>query len=347
LTNKKLISLTKVLSMSLSHAYTNSSISSIQATFEELAFATQSICQRALKEEFAKLEIELHQKFAEAERQSMKNLLEQYDWNHPSFISDETVFKKASRNMKTYMTLAGEVKVERTLYRTIRNGPTYCPMELNTGLIEGFWTPQAAKQAIHLVSLNTPAEAEKIFKELGLMSPSKSSLDRLPKQLNQLWEANRLTLEQKLFDVFEIPAEASMCAISLDGVMISTRYAQVLPGDSRWSEACCGTVSFFDPKGDLLITRFLARMPEQKKKTLKSQLAMQFAQISKLRPDLKMIKIADGARDNWTFLHDEITEGECVLDFYHASTGVTLILIKSASVERHYLEETSVEGKNS
>lgn len=218
------------------------------------------------------------------------------------------------------MTLAGEVTLERTLYRTTRNGETYCPMELNTGLIEGFWTPQAAKQAIHLVSLNTPAEAEQIFKEFGLMSPSKSSLDRLPKKLNEHWEAERLTLEQKLFDVFEIPEEAAMCAVSLDGVMVATRYAQVLPGDSKWMEACCGTVSFFDKEGELLHTRFLARMPERKKKTLKSQLAMHIEKITKLRPDLKMIKVADGARDNWTFLNDEIKEGECVLDFYHAST---------------------------
>ena len=82
------------------------------------------------------------------------------------------------------MTLAGEVTIERSLYRTERNGPTFSPLELNTGLIEGFWTPQAAKQAIHLVSQLTPAEAEGIFKEFGLMAPSKSSLDRLPKKLN-------------------------------------------------------------------------------------------------------------------------------------------------------------------
>ncbi len=36
------------------------------------------------------------------------------------------------------------------------------------------------------------------------------------------------------------------------------------------------------------------------------------------RPDLKIVKVADGARDNWTFLNDKIKEGECVLDFYHA-----------------------------
>lgn len=305
--------------MSLSHANSNSSTSTKEVV-EQLSSFAKSIYKRINKDEFAVLEKELHQKFAEVERQCMAKLLEQYDWDYPSFTSNDKTFKKASRNNKSYMTLAGEVTLERTLYRLTRNGETYCPLELNTGLIEGFWTPQAAKQAIHLVSLNTPAEAEQIFKEFGLMSPSKSSLDRLPKKLNEHWEANRITLERKLFDVFEIPEQATMCAISLDGVMIATRYAQVLPGDSKWCEACCGTVSFFDKAGELLHTRFLARMPEHKKKTLKSQLAMQFKQIQKLRPDLDIIKVADGARDNWTFLNGEIKEGECVLDFYHAST---------------------------
>ncbi len=57
-------------------------------------------------------------------------------------------------------------------------------MELSTGMVEQFWTPQAAKQAVHLVSLLTPAEAETVFQEFGQMCPSKSSLDRSPKQLS-------------------------------------------------------------------------------------------------------------------------------------------------------------------
>lgn len=306
--------------MSLSHARSFISTSSTKEILEQLSDSIKSMVQRTNKDEFYVLEKELHQKFAEVERQCMAKLLEQYDWDYPSFTSNHKTFKKSSRSKKNYMTLAGEVTLKRTLYRTTRNGETYCPMELNTGLIEGFWTPQAAKQAIHLVSLNTPAEVEQIFKEFGLMSPSKSSLDRLPKKLNEHWEADRSLLEQSLFDVFEIPEEASLCAISLDGVMISTRYARVLPGDSRWSEACCGTVSFFDKEGGLLFTKYLARMPEHKKKTLKLQLAMQIERIKKRRPDLQVLKIADGARDNWTFLNDEIKDGECVLDFYHAST---------------------------
>jgi len=305
--------------MSLSHAQSISSIPK-QETFKQLSNDVSELYKNNNKAEFAEQEKQLHQYFANAERQCMAKLLEQYDWNYPTFTSGDTTYRKSSRNKKTYMTLVGNVTIERTLYRTTRNGVTYCPLELNAGIIEGFWTPQAAKQALHLVSLNTPAEAENIFKEFGLMSPSKSSLDRLPKKINEHWQSNRLTLEKQLMDKFNIPDEAALCAISLDGVMIATRYAQVLPGDSKWSEACCGTVSFFNHDGQLLNTQFLARMPEHKKKTLKEQLKNQLAQIKQCRPDLKILKIADGARDNWTFLDDEIEEGECVLDFYHAST---------------------------
>lgn len=304
--------------MSLSHARRISSTRS-EDVFNHLLENVKSINKRAGLTSFAELELELHKTFAEAERQCMQRLLQQYDWNQPLFTSQGQVYRRASRNNKRYMTLAGEVVIQRSLYRTERNGPTHCPMEQNSGLIEGFWTPQAAKQAIHLVSQLTPAEAEGVFKEFGLMAPSKSSLDRLPKKLSKHWEANRQSLESRLQDAFEIPASATLCAVSLDGVLIPTRYPRILPSDSRWAEASCGTVSFFDNEGALLSTRYLARMPEHKKKTMKQQLAAQIQHVLTKHPELKVVKIADGARDNWTFLDEQVEAGECVLDFYHAS----------------------------
>jgi len=304
--------------MTLSHAYTHTSTSSTEV-LNKLLEDVISIHKQSRKEMFSTLEITLHQVFASAERLCMQQLLEQYDWDFPSFASQGKNYRKVTRNCKQYMTLAGEVRVERSLYRTERNGPTCCPLELNTGLIEGFWTPQAAKQAVHLVSQLTPAEAEQVFKEFGLMAPSKSSLDRLPKKISQCWEENRLPLDTTLQNQYKIPESARKCAISLDGVLIPTRYTRVIRSDSRWAEAACGTVSFFDSDGELLSTRYLARMPEHKKRILKQQLAAQIHHIVKQRPDLDIIKVADGARDNWTFLDGQIKEGECVLDFYHAA----------------------------
>jgi hypothetical protein len=39
----------------------------------------------------------------------------------------------------------------------------------------------------------------------------------------------------------------------------------------------------------------------------------------KRRPGLLLAKVADGAEDNWTFLHEEVPEGPEVVDFYHAA----------------------------
>ena len=271
------------------------------------------------RESFAILERDLHEAFAEAERACLEQLLEDYDINIEVFCCNDKTYRRVSRSPKRYMTVAGDITVERSLYRHSRNGETTCPLELNAGIVEQFWTPQAAKQAIHLVSLITPAEAETVFNEFGHMQPSKSSLDRLPKQLSEKWEAQRETLDAQLCEQLEVPEAATMLSVSLDGVLIPTRYTRVIAGDSRWAEASCGTLSFYDKDGEILGIRYFSRMPEHKKKTLKNQLTQALEQVLAKHPSLEVIKIADGARDNWTYLEESLPQGECVLDFYHAS----------------------------
>jgi hypothetical protein len=91
------------------------------------------------------------------------------------------------------MTAAGPVRVERTLYkdRTDEAGRAISPMELSAGIVAGFWTPVAAKQAARMLSQMTPQTAEELFARVRNMAPSKSSLDRLPKALAQRWDDDR------------------------------------------------------------------------------------------------------------------------------------------------------------
>ena len=94
------------------------------------------------------------------------------------------------------------------------------------------------------------------------MTPSKSSLDRLPKQLGQRWEENRLHFEEQLRESERIPERAATVAVSLDGVMVpmkngartakralaAARGAK-MAGPAGYQEASCGTVSFFGASG--------------------------------------------------------------------------------------------------
>ena len=69
-----------------------------------------------------------------------------------------------------------------------------------------------------------------------------------------------------------------------------------------------------------MTTMRMARMPEPKKATVKSMLSAELSGVLDARPGLTLVKLADGAKDNWTYLHDALPEGVELVDFYHAVT---------------------------
>jgi hypothetical protein len=81
----------------------------------------------------------------------------------------------------------------------------------------------------------------------------------------------------------------------------------------------CATLSFYDKHGERLGTRRLARMPERHKRTLKASLTAEVFSVLVERPALRVVKLADGAPDNWSYLNDTLPLGEAVVDFYHAT----------------------------
>jgi len=238
---------------------------------------------------------------------------------------------QAVRSAHEYVSAFGPVTVDRGVYREVRNGPTLCPMELRAGIVEGFWTPHAAKLAALCISDMTPYRAAAFFCELGMMKPSRSSLDRLPKAVNERWEANREDYEARLRAAEEVPAAAVTVAASLDGVMVpmrggrkadrkaeTRRQGRPDKGPAGCREAACGTLSFYDANGERLATRRTARMPEANKKTLKEQLRRELEHVRAQRPDLVVVAVADGAANNWQYLATLGCSHE-VLDFYHAA----------------------------
>ena len=163
------------------------------------------------------------------------------------------------------------------------------------------------------------------------MTPSKSSLDRLPKQLSKRWEAERERFEAALRAEQTVPREALTVAISLDGVMVPMKDGrraqkrqdakdqdQHTRGPAGYQEVGCGTLSFYDAEGERLSTVRLARMPEKHKATLKDTLGQELAAVLGQRPDLTLVKLADGAKDNWSYLGAVLPQGIEIIDFYHA-----------------------------
>src|SRR5262249_35747791 len=90
-------------------------------------------------------------------------------------------------------------------------------------------------------------------------------------------------------------------------------------GPVNYREIGCATLSFCDEKGDLLASVKMARVPEPKKVKLKRMLVNEVEAVLRMRPDLKLIKIADGCADNWDFLSTWRVGSAEAIDFFHAS----------------------------
>jgi hypothetical protein len=297
-----------------------------------LEAALRALCEGELgRGGFESFEREVHTLFKQAEREVLAEGLERFDVDVPYVLIEGRKHCRVLRASETYTTAVGPVTVMRTLYRAGRD-KAQVPLELGAGIVEGQWTPLAARQASFLVAHLTPQECEATLRELGNMAPSKSSLDRLPKKLSVRWEGQREDYEAALRERLEVPEDAVAVAVSLDGVMVPMKdgarqakraearaAGRRTKGPAGYQEVGCASVSFYDAEGERLDTIRFARMPEAKKVTLKSMLVAEVDAVLRKRPKLTVVKLADGAKDNWTFLAELVPEGEQRVDFFHAA----------------------------
>ncbi len=77
-----------------------------------------------------------------------------------------------------------------------------------------------------------------------------------------------------------------------------------------WREASCATVSYHDRDGKSLRTIRHGRMPQSGELDLKRWLAAEKTHINGRRADLKLVAIADGSPNNWSFLGPPDAAGE-------------------------------------
>jgi hypothetical protein len=285
-------------------------------------------------EDFAEFEKDLHAKMMEFERELIAEEMARADIDVGAIVVEGVTYRRVVRCEETYFTAAGPVRVERTLYkdRTDEAGRAISPMDLRLGIVEGRWTPVAAQQATWVVAQMTPQLAEDLFRRIGNMTPSKSTLDRLPKALSARWEADRIHFEKALRDGDIVPDHATTVAVSLDGVLAPMKDGEaqrtrqktadegrLTRGPAGYREIGCGTLSFCDAQGDMVSAVRMGRMPEPHKATLKRTLLADVSAALAERPDLRIVKLADGANDNWTYLSSILPNGVEILDFYHAA----------------------------
>lgn len=225
----------------------------------------------------------------------------------------------------------------RPLYRPAEGGKRICPLERRAGIITGLSTPVLARQVASMMGQMTSDETSRLCKELGIVGPSSSSCDRLPTVLSAVWEDSRVSWEEALRQQEVVPAEASVVAVSRDGVLVpdkdGQRDAKVTRevakqqgvvnqrrGPAGYREVGCGTVTLYAEEATRLDTVRYGRAPEDKKRTLTQQLDAELASILAVRPDLEVVALADGAEENWRYFDQPVyATATKIVDHGHAS----------------------------
>jgi hypothetical protein len=288
---------------------------------------------------FERFEQELHTLVMVLEGELVGEELSRYDLSAEEIEVEGKAYQVGIALPETYLCAAGLVTVNRHLYHLAQEaGKSICPLELRVGIIGGYFTPRAARQGAFVMAHLTSGESEALFSEVGNMQPSRSSLDRLPKELSPHWEQHRVGWEMKLRQCETIPNLAKTMALSVDGVMAPMRGVKLqekaakaqqsgkhASGPTGYKEVGCGTVTLYDQEAKRLQTIRYGRMPETKKATLQQQLETEARSTLALCPTLRRVHLADGAHHNW-FLLNEIEQHLPsaaqppieIVDYYHA-----------------------------
>lgn len=282
--------------------------------------------------DLADFETDVRELCSAVERAVTTEELARFDVRAPAVLVEGVVHRFVLRSECEYLTAAGTVRVERNLYSDRSGGNrALCPLERRAGIIRGYWTPRAAQLATWVTAHLVPGEAEQLFGRLGGMTPSRSTLDRLPKDLSERWERRRAEFEQRLRVAEEVPQDAVVVAASLDGVMVPMKAGKrkekrteaeaagkQTRGPAGYGEAACATLTLYDHEQAPRHTLRMGRMPEPKKVTIKGMLQAELTAVVAERPELEVVAVADGARDNWRYFERELPDAVQIADFYHA-----------------------------
>jgi hypothetical protein len=270
--------------------------------------------------DYAEIERQVAAGAAAIERASHQAVLQGLDVDQPRVVIEGQGYSRVGRYEADYYTMAGPVRVTRTLYREQgqRNAKTVNAVSLRCGAVGEGWLPGTAQAMAHQLQQGTGREAETTARLLGRVPYSRSSFESVGQEVGRQYTAVRSDLEEVLMEEYEVPAEATSVSVALDRVSVpmaeavaaEERAAQ--PGGRKrkvWRQfrmAYCATLTLHDPKGEAVHTLRYGRMPQGEVEELCRTLAQDVCTVLRKHPALGVILLADGAPELWHLLEGSL-----------------------------------------
>jgi len=257
---------------------------------------------------------------------------------------DNVLYRYKLESEKEFLTPGGMIKLTRRVYQPDAGGKCYVPLDAAWGMEDQFATVEVRDAALYAVALGTPQEAETLLAKCSLFQPSATAIKRMAKQMGQWLEEYEEKVLTAIRSAEPIPEETRVLCASMDGVNVLLSEpgkkkgrpnerphegaSREILSPTSYKNAVVGSVSFYGevPEGkaspERLLSRYAARMPEDRWPTLKTKFEQELQETeSRLSDDIVRIALCDGARGLWTYIDDNPRyDGyEKLVDYHHTS----------------------------
>jgi len=270
--------------------------------------------------EYATIERQVAAGAAAIERASHQAVLQGLDVDQPRVGIEGQVYHRVGRYEADYYTLAGPVRVTRTLYRAHgqRNAKTVNAVSLRSGAVADGWLPATAQAMAYQLQQGTAREAELSAQQLGRLPYSRSSFESIGQEVGRQYTAVRADLEEGLLEEATVPAAAVSVSVALDRVSVPMEEAvgeaeRATQPEARkrkvWRQfrmASCATLTLHGRKGEAVHTIRYGRMPKGDVAELCRTLAHDVCALLRKQPGLGVILLADGAPELWKLLTEHL-----------------------------------------
>lgn len=257
-------------------------------------------------------------------REAFVQVLESKDPVQPAIDVDGERLRYRGMAEREWLTPFGLAPVQRRTYRG--DGPgkgSVVPLDDACGMRGRFMTPDIEEMAAVGAAMLTATEVELLLGKALPEGPSATAIRNAVQKRGEEIAVHREAIEKALTEQAPLSSKGDILVASFDGVMTPMREAT----DVAWREAGVATISIYGPgeEGPLkLDTRYLARMPERKMKTLLEQIVDQVDRVKRNRVLSKIALVCDGKDTIWSVASDHPTLRDAVwiLDFYHAAENL-------------------------
>ncbi|MDZ7695452.1 MAG: hypothetical protein U5R49_00515 [Deltaproteobacteria bacterium] len=238
----------------------------------------------------------------------LSELFAQNDEQAKAITHEDQKHYRKFLSLGKYLTLLGEISLQRGIYQSNRANRSICPLEGKLKFINDYVSFAAAEYICYSLASMTLREFVKHCEKWTLMKPSEGTVKRVLEYVGDFLETSGfLDMVQSQQTV---PEEAVTLAMSMDSTSVAIR-------KKGWKQATAATVTTYDADGNRLNTVYIGRMPEDGKIRAKHLLEKEIEAITQKHKFRHIVCIADGARDLWIFFRKKFPDAIHVVDFFH------------------------------